>query len=558
MTHRTPALVLLAALLLPACLSAQDSDSTRAGESIVPPRGGQESRQGSGRDEAQVFLGAFRAIIDYGYNEMSDSALWERAIEGLISELNDPYATVYTPDEYGEFRESTTGDYAGIGVQITKLNGAITITAVFRGEPAQAAGLQVGDRIVGVEGNSTEEWSTADASDSIRGDPGTEVDLLIQRDGFDEPLPYTITRNNVHVSAVTLGFLPDSVGYLHLDRVARGSAEEVDSALTALSSARGVIFDLRRNPGGYLDEALAVADLFLERGQTLAATRGRTPGQAGAREEEFDARMPARAGDTPIVILVDEYTASAAEIISGALQDHDRALILGQRTFGKGVVQTLVPLPADRRLRLTTGSWFTPLGRSLHRPRDNQGRPLPEDRDTLPTFTSDAGRELMGGGGVFPDVTIEDDTLTAREQEFLRAAARNQIPLAVREAELGFSEAQRYRDGEGPLAITDEAFEDFLSRLEELGLSREYLDDPEIQDYLRLRAKIQMADRLNDIGQATRFRMTRDPVLRRAWELLRGASSQGDLFAMVHRQEQKQGSPSGEESGGEQAGSGGH
>lgn len=552
MTDRIAVLALLAALLVPPGVTAQEADSTRRGDAALPSGTG----PGSGMDEAQVFLGAFRAIMDYGYREMSDSALWERAIEGLISELNDPYATVFTPDEYGEFRESTTGDYAGIGVQITRLNGAITITAVFRGTPAQDAGLQVGDRIVGVEGNSTEDWTTADASDSIRGDPGTEVDLLIGRDGFDEPLPHTITRNNVHISAVTLGFLPDSVGYLHLDRVARGSAEEVDSALTELRSANGVVFDLRRNPGGYLDESLAIADLFLERGQVLASTKGRAPGRAGEREEKFRARVQARARGTPIVVLVDEFTASAAEIISGALQDHDRALILGQRTFGKGVVQTLVPLPLDRRIRLTTGSWYTPLGRSLHRPRDNQGRPLPENPDTFPTFTSDAGRQLVGGGGVFPDLTIEDDTLSVKEQEFLREAARSQVPLATRMAELGFSEAQRYRDGQGPLAITDEAFQGFVDELKELELPAEYLDDPGVRDYLRLQSRIQMADRLNRIGKAAEFRMTRDPVLQKAWELLRGASSQGDLFAMAEREEA--GNRGEEASGRSRAGRGGY
>lgn len=535
MTLRSSVLVLLAGLLLPVPLSGQDSDSSRAGASSIPPAAAWDSVPpgGSGMSEAQIFLGAFRAIIDYGYHEMSDSALWERAIEGLISELNDPYATVFTPEEYGEFRESTTGDYAGIGVQITKLNGAITITAVFRATPAQDAGLQVGDQIVGVKGHSTEEWSTSDASDSIRGDPGTNVKLLIQRRGFDEPMRYTITRNNVHISAVTLGFLPDSVGYLHLDRVARGSAQEVDSALTELASARGIIFDLRRNPGGYLDESLAIADLFLERGKRLASTKGRAPGRTGEQEESFTARMRPRVPSTPIIVLVDEFTASAAEIVSGALQDHDRALILGQRTFGKGVVQTLLPLPANRRLRLTTGSWYTPLGRSLHRPRDSEGRPLPEDPDTFPTFMSDGGRTLVGGGGVFPDLTIQDDTLSLREREFLQAAARNDLPLGQRLAEVGFSEAQRYRSTGGPLNVSEEAFQDLLDDLRDLGVSEELLDDPDIQAYLKLRARIQMADRLNDIGKAAEFRMTRDPVLQKAYDLLERASTQGDLFAMA-------------------------
>ncbi|NIP56787.1 MAG: PDZ domain-containing protein, partial [Gemmatimonadetes bacterium] len=388
---RTTLALLTGLLLLPTAAAAQ----TGAGPTGAADRADRTRADSAAAEGAEIFLGAFRAIRNYHLEAYGDSALWRKALEGLIQELDDPYATVFTPDEYSEFQEDNTGNYAGIGVTISRLNDLVTITAVFRGTPADQVGLQVGDRIVGVNGSDATDWSIDQASGRIRGRPGTTVDVEIARPGLGESIPFTIRRDEVHVPAVTAERITDDVAYIQIDRVARSSAQEVDSAIAELEGARGVILDLRRNPGGYLDEALELSDLFLEPGQTLASARSRVPGSGGeTREERWQARSPARIPDLPIVVLVDEYTASAAEILAGALQDHDRALVMGERTFGKGVVQTLMRLPGNRRIRLTTGSWFTPLGRSLHRPRDREGRPVAESRDTFPTVVTASGREL--------------------------------------------------------------------------------------------------------------------------------------------------------------------
>ncbi len=529
MIRSATALLLLLGLLLPAGAAAQTAGQDERGSSAV----GAET-------QIQVFMGTFRAVRDLHLGSFPDSILWQKAVEGLLRELDDPYAAVFTPDEFGQFEEETTGNYAGIGVQITQLNEDITITAVFRGTPAEGAGLQVGDRIVAVDEETAEEWTVEDASQRIRGPAGTAVRVTVERSGYPAPIPLRIERDDVHISAVTAGFLPDSVAYIQLDRVARGAAQELDSALVEVEGARGLIVDLRRNPGGYLDESLYIADLFLPRGVRLASTRSRAapgddaPAEAvredGLVEETFDSRIPPRLPDLPIVILVDEFTASAAEIFAGALQDHDRALVIGERTFGKGVVQQMVPLVDGYQLRLTTGSWHTPLGRSLQRPRDRQGRPIAEDPDTFPTLRTEAGRELVSGGGIFPDLEVGDDTLRTAERELIAGAARDSVPLPLRIQEFAFTQAQELRRTGADPAIEAEAFDEFLQGLRDEGLDPELLEDPVAREYLLWRARVNVALRMGLDGAATEVRMDRDPVLSTAVSLLRESPTQSALF----------------------------
>jgi carboxyl-terminal processing protease len=235
----------------------------------------------------------------------------------------------------------------------------------------------------------------------------------------------------------------------------------------------------------------------------------------------------------PIIVLVDEFTASGAEILAGALQDYDRAIVLGERSFGKGVVQTVMPLPHDRRLRFTTGTWLTPLGRSLQRARDSQGFPLAEDVAALPQVTTSQGRALVDGGGIFPDLEIKDDTLKLAEQTLIRVANEEQYPLGVRLAEFGFGVAAARREaGEKP-SMTEAEFQTFVARLRDDGLPAELLDDEVVLDYLRWRGRMAVAQRMDDIAAEADFRTERDPVLREAIRLLSEARSQDDLFGAV-------------------------
>lgn len=498
--------------------------------------GGSGSRQPITDTQSQVFLGAFQAIREFSLVPFSDSLLWDMAIEGLLKQLGDPYATVFTPEAYSEFQEGNTGNYAGIGVQITSLNDAITVTAVFRSTPAERVGMLVGDMIVGVDGEGTEGWTTGRTSDVIRGEVGSTVKVTVSRDGVSTPIELTIPRDSVHVSAVVADRIGD-VGYIALDRVARSSALEVDSALTMLADTRGIILDLRGNPGGYLDESLMMSDVFLQRGLRLASLKSRTVGQVGgeASEESWNARGRARMPDVPIIVLVDAFSASAAEIVAGALQDHDRALIIGQRTFGKGIVQSDIPLTAGRHLRLTTGEWFTPLGRSLHRPRDFQGRLQPEDSASVETVTTAGGRVLRASGGIFPDLIIQNDTLKLAERELLQEVAEAQIPLALRIEEFAFAEAERL-EGQEP-ELDEAGFERFLGTLVDEGVSKERFDDPTVRSYVAWRTKIRIAERMNRLGFAMKVRAERDPVVETAIRLLGEIQTQTELFATVEREQ---------------------
>lgn len=525
MTRKSTILALLGALLLPFPGSAQQSANRPQARS-----------QNGASVQAEVFRRALEEIAARHRDAYSDSVLWARALDGLIASLDDPYADVFTPSEVEAFDEENTGNYSGIGIQITQLNDRVTVTAVFRGTPADQAGILVGDVIVGVERQEAEGWTTQKVSEHVRGPEGSEVQISVQRDGTGSTIPFILTRAQVHVPAVTASMIGDDLGYVAVERVARGSAQEVDSVLRTLPGARGLIIDLRRNPGGYLDESLMMADIFLEPGKKLASLRSRAVGRSsGTSDESWDARMAVRVPETPMVILVDEYTASAAEIVAGALQDYDRALVLGSRTFGKGVVQTVLDLPYDHKLRLTTGTWYTPLGRSLHRPRDGQGRPMSEDMDTFPRITTPGGRQLVAAGGIFPDLEIADDTLKLAERTLLQAAGEAEVPVGVRLQEFGFQEAQALREaGEKP-RLRQAAFDAFLEKLEAEGVPAAALGDPVAREYLAWRARFTIADRMEDVAAGIDVRMERDQVLREAVQLLNRAASQSDLLSTAQR-----------------------
>ena len=516
--------VLALVLALPSAVQSQDNANRR--------RSGGQPAAAPG---AQEFLSVFQAIRDYSLQELSDSTLWYRAVDGLIAEIDDPYAQAFSPDEYDDFQETNTGNYGGIGIQITTLNDIITVTAVFRDTPAEESGLQVGDRIIAVNEESTEGWSTRDASNAIRGEVGTTVDLAIARQGLTMPLRPTVRRDTVHVSAAQADLVGSNVAYIKLDRVARGSADEVRAYLSEFKDARGFILDLRGNPGGYLDESLSISDLFLHEGARLASAESRVPGQTNrSLDESWTAESGDRVPGTPVIVLVDQYSASASEIVAGALQDHDRALVIGERTFGKGVFQNVFRLTETRHLRLTTGEWYTPLGRSLHRPRTAQGNPLPEDPETFPVVTTEGGRELVGGGGVFPDIEIRNDTLTIIEREFTSQAAGARVPMNLRIEEFAFDQSEKLRAVGADPMIDPAAFEELLAGLADEGVDRTYLDNDEVRGYLGYLIIQRIAMRMDLMGRAMEFRAQRDPVLAEAVRLLGENETQAELFAAAN------------------------
>jgi carboxyl-terminal processing protease len=320
------------------------------------------------------------------------------------------------------------------------------------------------------------------------------------------------------------------IGYILLEGVKRDSWMEVDAALRDLQGVRGLILDLRLNPGGYLDESLILADLFLEENSVLVRTRQRDAGTDRTSEIVTRARMPQRVPGLPIVVLVDAYSASAAEIIAGALQDHDRALVIGERTFGKGTVQSVLPLPENYLLRITSGEWFTPQGRSLNRPRDADGELIESDSTEAASYTSMGGRPIRGGGGVFPDLEVRNDTLTAAEQAFIAATIDAEITLGSRLQEVALQAAIVHRAaGTLPDRFPDAQFDSFVASLVSGGVPAELINE-EVSSYLRWRLETVFYQRMERDDRSLEVQSERDVVLNTAIRFLQRAEQQADLF----------------------------
>lgn len=381
-----------------------------------------------------------RTLIETRYvDSVPDSQAFEKAARGLVRELNDPYSELLSPKESESFNRSTNGRYGGTGMLLEEQKGiGVIVSRVFPHTPAEAAGVQEGDRIIGIDGVSTQDWEINKVSDKLRGTPGSQVSVTYARPGVSEPIKLHFTRVIVHVPAVayTGVFGSDNVGYIPLQTFNENTAEEVSDAVEKLekAGAKGIVLDMRDNGGGIVDQALAVSSLFLQEGQEIVSVRARNtdPEIARAQGEHLPSNIP-------LVVLVDGGSASATEIVAGALQDHDRALIVGTTSFGKGLVQSVFPLDGGYFLKMTTGKWYTPSGRSIHRDRQllPDGRFVETHPDSLetdsarkarPKYQSDAGRTVYGGGGITPDVIVADDTLSTNEQQFLRSiAAKGQI-----------------------------------------------------------------------------------------------------------------------------------
>jgi carboxyl-terminal processing protease len=303
-------------------------------------------------------------LIEDQYVEPVDRArLLEGAIEGMVAEL-DPHSAYLPAEDYAIFRGDTQGEFGGIGVEVDFQVDAMTVIAPIEDSPAARAGIRPGDRIIAIDGSSIRGKSSQDLIRVMRGEPGTKVTLTIRREGVDKLLYVELTREVIQVSSVASQVLDGNLGYLRIKQFQSGTHSEMLSALGDLRSGtegrlKGVLVDLRNNPGGLVDEAVAVADEFLQAG-VIFTTRHRQD-----TVEEVKARRGGALSRERVVVLVNEYSASAAELVAGALQDHGRATIVGAPTFGKGSVQTIIDLPNGAGLRLTTMRYYTPHGRAI-------------------------------------------------------------------------------------------------------------------------------------------------------------------------------------------------
>jgi carboxyl-terminal processing protease len=373
---------------------------------------------------AQLFETVFRRVQNDFVDTVSDSALYHKSVDGMLYELRDPYSTFLPPDRFARLNETTTGNYAGLGLEVDLRDGWLIVVAPMPGGPAERAGLQPGDRIIDIAGKPTKGWTNEEASKLLRGKPGTFVTLKLERPGIPAPIELRVQRTTIHQSAVRrASMLSDGVGYIDLKAFSDSTAKELNGAITGLL-ARGMktlVIDMRTNPGGLLTQGVRVSDLFLNPGQKIVSMRGRVPDANREYADTAQQRWP----QLPLLVLVDGRSASAAEIVAGALQDHDRAVIIGTPTYGKGSAQSVISFGAEGGLKITTARWFTPVGRSITRrlPSDD------ESDDALPAprekFRTDGGRTVYGGGGITPDVIAGDSTPPVAEGIFTRALGAN-------------------------------------------------------------------------------------------------------------------------------------
>lgn len=328
--------------------------------------------RGSGRvveaDTSEVYknIETFTEVlrqIEENYVEPQDAQrLIEGAIKGMVQSL-DPHSSFMTKDEHQELMMETRGSFTGIGIEITVKDGMLTVVSPIEGTPAYVAGLKAGDKIVKIEGKPTKDMTLIDAVKQIRGPKGSQVNLTILRESENKPLEFSIVRDVIPLKSVRHLILSPEVGYVRVSNFQSKTSEELTSALENLEKGRnliGLILDLRNNPGGLLSQAIEVSELFLDSG-VIVSTKGRDSSQ----DITATAHKNKRARTYPIIVLVNGGSASASEIVAGALQDNYRALILGTKTFGKGSVQTILPLSDGSGLRLTTARYYTPSGRSI-------------------------------------------------------------------------------------------------------------------------------------------------------------------------------------------------
>lgn len=360
-------------------------------------------------------------------------------IRGMLDVL-DPFSVLMEQQNYDRLMESTHGKYEGLGMQIDLREDTVTVVSPIEGTPAQRMGLQAGDRIIEIDGKNAVGMTTEAASKMMRGPAGTKVSLTINRAGLPEPLEYVVERAVIELKSVPYYGMADEankIGYLRLNKFSESTDRELAEALDALKKmgAQSVIFDLRYNGGGLLDQAVKTANLFLDKDKLIVYTQGRDP---ESQRKYFSTEAPI-AADMPLVVLVDEGTASASEIVSGAIQDWDRGLIVGNTTFGKGLVQQVFRLPdtEDVALKLTTARYYVPSGRSIQKPSRATKHPnmdeeaaLEEDttttelveKDESDVFYTNKGRKVYGGGGIVPDVLVERETYRPLEINLLRQA----------------------------------------------------------------------------------------------------------------------------------------
>jgi carboxyl-terminal processing protease len=501
--------------------------------------------------QARLLEEVVRHVSSRFVDETNPDQLYRMAIDGMLTELGDPHSTFMTPDDYERLRLQTQGEYGGLGIEIDVRDGWLTVLSPLPNSPAERVGLQAGDRIIQVDGESTRGWSTDKAVSVLRGPKGSQVRIEVARMGIDTPIPFEITRAEIVLTAVPAAYMIDNeVGYIELTTFSETATDSLRASIDRLQAQgmKSLVLDMRRNTGGLLDQGMSVADLFLDRRQLVLETRGRTADQ----NHVFRARSGDAYPGLELAVLIGPRSASATEIVAGALQDHDRAILIGETTFGKGSVQTLYQLPGNNMLKLTTARWYTPSGRTIQKPYGIDGHetmvaadPVDADRaateaardveqkleEGVSTYRTTKGRTVLGGGGITPDLVVTD-TLSAVEQELVQAIRADwaRFEELLYRYTVSHAHANDLRPG---FPVTSAMLEDFYTLLQDEGviLDRQVYDAASIWVGRRLAYEISVTKFSREEGW--KRLMADDPRVRAAAELLRTAGSTEEAFVLL-------------------------
>jgi carboxyl-terminal processing protease len=486
------------------------------------------ARQDRVAEKYTLFTTALSAIQANYVEKMPSDRLVYSAIDGMLKTL-DPHSSFMDPRTYAQLRERQEGRYYGLGISIVVVDGDITVMSLFEGSPAYQKGIRRGDIIARIEGQETKGWTSDQAVRKLRGPKGTSVNISLKRTGYEGLIDLAVQRDEITIPTILGVFMVDrDTGYIRLRDFSETSDDELGRALETLSEQgmKRLVLDLRDNPGGPLDQAIRVANRFLPRGQLIVYTDGRVQNS----DVKYHATEPSQYTDLPVVVLVNRNTASASEIVSGALQDHDRALIVGETTFGKALVQSVYRISMNAGLALTTGRYYTPSGRLIQRPWDKAFdeyltytlRDQPEgerSHSAADLRYTDAGRKVYSGGGIEPDRHIAGPVEGFNPTRFGRSLYARQMFENFAErftAEgdtriIGNGNSKNRRTVRRGFAVTDQIVNEFKAflkddrvKVDEEAFTKDY-------EFIRAMIKYQVDLALFGIEEARRNLIARDP-----------------------------------------------
>lgn len=489
-----------------------------------------------------VFTQVLSYISDNYVEEVESDKIIDGAITGMLEKL-DPHSTYLDPDRYKKMQERNRGTYYGIGISFAIVDGNLTVISPIEGSPSYKLGIRAGDIIAKIDDKTAKGINETEVFEQLRGDRGTTVHVSVWREGEQDLLEFDIVRDEIPIFSVPYAFMIEpGIGYVRMIRFSATTSDELEKALTRLEAEgmEKLLLDLRGNSGGYLNEAIEVADKFLPEGKKIVYTRGRLPDS----NEDYYSTGRGKHGDYPLVVMVDHGSASASEIVSGAIQDWDRGMVVGVTTFGKGLVQRQYSLRNGAALLLTVARYYTPSGRLIQRDYSDRDKYLSEDAGEIeaevesdsanaerPEFHTSAGRVVYGGGGISPDVKIDDRyPYTKTQQELDRKRAY--FDFANHYSATRGLKFQDFNAFEREFKVDDDVMETFQDWLDEKKITVSADSLTAQQDMVRRMIKAELARNLWGENERYHVIIAADPALQAAMthfpeaaEMIRSASA---------------------------------